>query len=29
MSDEEMTSLNIRGDFFHPEWNYTISSRLT
>ena len=29
VSDEEMTSLNIRGDFFHPEWNYTISSRLT
>jgi len=22
-----MASLNIKGDTFHPEWNYTISPR--
>jgi hypothetical protein len=27
VSDEEMTTLNIKGDIFHPEWNYTISPR--
>ena len=27
VSDEEMDSLNIKGDAFHPEWNYTISPR--
>ena len=27
VSDEEMTTLNIKGDTFHPEWNYTISPR--
>jgi hypothetical protein len=25
VSDEEMDALNIEGDAFHPEWNYTIS----
>jgi hypothetical protein len=23
-----MASLNIKGDVFHPEWNYTISPRV-
>jgi hypothetical protein len=23
-----MASLNIKGDAFHPEWNYTISPRV-
>jgi hypothetical protein len=27
VSDEEMATLNIKGDTFHPEWNYTISPR--
>ena len=27
VSDAEMTTLNIKGDAFHPEWNYTISLR--
>lgn len=25
VSDQEMAELNIKGDEFHPEWNYTIS----
>ena len=25
--DAEMMTLNIKGDTFHPEWNYTISPR--
>ena len=25
VSDKEMAELNIEGDKFHPEWNYTIS----
>jgi hypothetical protein len=25
VSDEEIDALNITGDTFHPEWNYTIS----
>ncbi len=29
ISDEEMASLRIRGDDFHPEWNYTIKPRST
>ena len=29
VSDEEMATLNIKGDKFHPEWNYTISPRIT
>jgi len=29
VSEEEMASLNIKGDTFHPEWNYTISPRAT
>ena len=27
VSDDEMASLNITGDRFHPEWNYSISPR--
>ena len=27
VGDGEMTTLNIAGDDFHPEWNYTISPR--
>jgi Rhodopirellula transposase DDE domain len=27
VTDAEMASLNIAGDSFHPEWNYTISPR--
>ena len=27
VSDEDMASLNIKGDAFHPEWNYSISPR--
>ena len=27
VSKEEMASLNITGDAFHPEWNYTVSPR--
>ena len=25
VTDDEMSSLNITGDKFHPEWNYTIA----
>ena len=28
VGDEEMTTPNITGDKFHPEWNYTISPRV-
>jgi hypothetical protein len=28
VSDAEMDTLNIKGDDFHPEWNYTIRPRL-
>jgi Rhodopirellula transposase DDE domain len=28
VSKEEMASLNITGDAFHPEWNYTVSPRV-
>ena len=27
VSDAEMRTLNITGDAFHPEWNYTIKPR--
>jgi len=27
VSEEEMATLNLKGDAFHPEWNYTISPR--
>jgi len=27
VSDAEMATLNITGDAFHPEWNYTIAPR--
>jgi hypothetical protein len=29
VSDAEMRALNITGDAFHPEWNYTIKPRET
>jgi Rhodopirellula transposase DDE domain len=25
VSEQEMAELNIKGNSFHPEWNYTIS----
>lgn len=28
VTDEEMASLNVQGDVFHPEWNYTISPQI-
>jgi len=28
VSDAEMETLNITGDAFHPEWNYTIAPRV-
>lgn len=28
VTEEEMTSLNIKGEAFHPEWNYTISPQI-
>jgi hypothetical protein len=28
VSDAEMATLNISGDAFHPEWNYTIAPRI-
>ena len=27
VSDAEMAALNITGEAFHPEWNYTIAPR--
>jgi hypothetical protein len=27
ISDAEMAALNLKGDAFHPEWNYTIAPR--
>ena len=27
VSDAQMAALNIKGDAFHPEWNYTITPR--
>ena len=27
VTDAEMETLNIKGDIFYPEWNYTISPR--
>ena len=27
VSDAEMKTLNIKGDAFHPEWNYSISPK--
>ena len=27
VSDAEMQAVNITGDDFHPEWNYTIKPR--
>ena len=27
VSDAEMRTLDITGDAFHPEWNYTIKPR--
>ena len=28
ITDEEFEAINISGDCFHPEWNYTIRPRL-
>ncbi len=28
VNDEKMSGLNIKGDAFHPEWNYTISHKV-
>ena len=28
ISKEEIVALNISGDEFHPEWNYTIKPRI-
>ena len=25
--DEDMATLNLKGDKFHPDWNYSISPR--
>jgi hypothetical protein len=27
VTDADMASINISGDAFHPEWNYTIRPR--
>jgi hypothetical protein len=27
VSDAEMATLNVKGDAFHPEWNYATSPR--
>jgi len=27
VSDADMGALNIKGDTFHPDWDYTISPR--
>jgi hypothetical protein len=27
ITDAEMEALDIRGDTFHPEWNYTVHPR--
>jgi hypothetical protein len=27
VSDAEMEAVNIEGDEFHPQWNYTINPR--
>jgi hypothetical protein len=27
VTDAEMKRIELRGDAFHPEWNYTISQR--
>jgi hypothetical protein len=29
VSDAEMETINVNGDDFHPEWNYTIRPRIT
>ena len=29
VTDAEMAALDIRGDTFHPEWNYTVHPRPT
>ncbi len=29
VTDEEMAGLNLKGDDFHPDWNYTIAPRHT
>jgi hypothetical protein len=29
ISDREIATLNISGDEFHPEWNYTLKPRIS
>ena len=29
ISDDELASVNIIGDAFHPDWNYTILPKTT
>ena len=29
VSDAEMKRLDIRGDAFHPEWNYSVMPRIS
>jgi hypothetical protein len=29
ISDEDLTTLNVSGDEFHSEWNYTIKPRVS
>ena len=28
LTDREMANLNVTGDTFHPEWNYTITPKI-
>jgi len=28
VSDAELAAINLEGDEFHPEWNYTIKPRV-
>jgi hypothetical protein len=29
VTDEQLAAVNLEGDAFHPEWNYTISPTST
>jgi len=28
VTDEEMAAINLKGDEFHPDWNYSIAPRV-
>ena len=28
VTDEEMAAINLKGDEFHPDWNYAIAPRV-